>query len=313
MGTNAAALLRPLAFCLALAVTLLSAPPAGAETIGVIMTRGTDLYEASNVAFLTELDHGGVLGRARVITQTPYPDAIAWSNAARKLIALDVDLIVAYGAPASAAVLKERSSIPLVSVALYEPLARGLEGRKATYVCVQPSLPAALRYLADTGTLQHLGVLYSSIEEDSALQLARIRRYAVSMGFDVLPINVLKAADTAKLMFEVPATAFFITSSSAVGNVNATVLKIAHGRGLPTVSFVYDADADPTILLAPDPGELGRETAERVLAFLRGSSVREIPGGCARTVRIVFNLKEARELGIRIPMHLVTEATRILE
>ena len=71
---------------------------AAEKTIGVIMTGDIPYYKAIHKAFLAGLsEHGFGPGKVNVVLQTPAPEAMSWTNAARKLIAIDADVIVAYG------------------------------------------------------------------------------------------------------------------------------------------------------------------------------------------------------------------------
>ena len=60
------------------------------KRIGVIMTGDIPYYGAMHQTFVAELDRkfAGV-ENIEIILQRPFPDPIAWSNAARKLIAFD--------------------------------------------------------------------------------------------------------------------------------------------------------------------------------------------------------------------------------
>jgi ABC-type sugar transport system substrate-binding protein len=72
--------------------------------IGVIMGGDIPYYEDLHSAFMSKLGREGVLANSKVLSQKPYPDDISLSNAARKLIAQNVNVIVAYGTSAAAAV-----------------------------------------------------------------------------------------------------------------------------------------------------------------------------------------------------------------
>ena len=73
--------------------------------VGVIMTADIPYYRSMHQSMFVALKQQLPPGEdVEFILQRPFPDPIAWSNAARKLIAIEVDLIVSYGAPATQAV-----------------------------------------------------------------------------------------------------------------------------------------------------------------------------------------------------------------
>jgi ABC-type uncharacterized transport system substrate-binding protein len=117
---------------------------AAENTIGVIMTGDIPYYQELHSAFMTKLGKEGFTGNTEVILQKPYPDSISLSNAARKLIAMDVDVIVAYGTPAALAVVNEKTKIPLI-YAVYEPFTQRLKSRYSSGVNIAGS--SLLRYL----------------------------------------------------------------------------------------------------------------------------------------------------------------------
>ena len=97
-------------FCL-FSITALEVQAAG-ETIGVIMAGYIPYYRTIHESFVRGLKSEGI--KAEVILQTPYPEEMAWINAARKVVAIDTDFIVTYGTPVLKAVLSETSKTPMV-------------------------------------------------------------------------------------------------------------------------------------------------------------------------------------------------------
>jgi len=149
-------------FVAALLIVLVALPVQGEaaeNTIGVIMTGDIPYYQDLHKAFMARLGQSGLLSNTEVIVQKPYPDDISLINAARKLIAMDVDAIVVYGTAAAVAVVKERTKIPLVYAAVYEPLMPELKTRFSTGVYVRLSISSLLRYLRSLNQINTLGVI----------------------------------------------------------------------------------------------------------------------------------------------------------
>jgi putative ABC transport system substrate-binding protein len=287
--------------------------PARSETIGVIVTRNSKIFERAHGAFLSYLSEKGFSKRLNFITQNPYPDPIAWSNASRKLIALDVDVIVTYGAAATFSVLRERTNIPVIYSSVYEPATANIRSKNVTGVCTKYSISSLLRYLRAADSLQNLGAVYCSMEEDSKMQFNELKNLASKYGFKLTGLNIKKAANASTALTEANVSALFITSSSVIASVYPNVLRIANSKRIPTASFIMHDEMFPTILLSPDPEEIGREAARKLIDYLKGKPINKIPVTCSKNIDIVFNLKDAQALGIKIPMNLVTEATRIIK
>src|SRR5512140_3687997 len=114
---------------------LLCAIPAQAaeKTVGVVMSGNIGYYQEIHRAFVGELAKEGFDHRkVDTLLQMPSPDPMSWTNAARKLVVAEVDVLVTYGAPAALAALKETKSVPLIYAGVYDPLASGVAGRNVT-------------------------------------------------------------------------------------------------------------------------------------------------------------------------------------
>jgi putative ABC transport system substrate-binding protein len=283
-----------------------------AKTLGVIITRGESFYEKVHESLVSSLKTAGYLDKVDIIVQRPYPDPIAWSNASRKLIAADVDVIITYGTPATFASVKERSGIPILFVGVYEPVAASITAKNATGVCSRYQVSSLIRYLRDSVTLRDLGVVYSSLEEDSDYQLSEIKKFSQRYGFAVTAFNMKNPSDIEVMLSGVKINAIFITASSMVNSVFPSVLRAAEDRRIPTASLIMRDDMNATMMLSNNPMEQGREAAEKLVLLLKGTSPKDIPVSCSKDIELVVNLRDARKMGIRVSMDLVTEATKVI-
>jgi|Deesub1362A_J573_1020465.scaffolds.fasta_scaffold00027_130 putative ABC transport system substrate-binding protein len=283
-----------------------------AETVGVIVTHGVYSHEKAFKEFQSYLAKKGYKNRLKFIIQRPYPDPIAWSNAARKLIAADVDVMVTYGAPVTFSAIREKADIPIIYAGVYEPLVSKIKAKNVTGVCSRYPISSLVRYLRASTTIKKLGVIYSSMEEDSRYQLFEVKKLSKKYGFAVTPLNLRRPVDIAGMLSNIDVSAFFITSSSIVNSVFPTILHIAGSRKIPTASLIQYDGLSATIVLSSQPEEQGRVAAEKLIEFLKGVPIRDIPATCSKNIELIFNMKDAHHLGIRISMDLVTEATRII-
>ena len=135
------------------------------------MTGDIPYYAEIHKSFVSELNRRlDGSEEIEIILQRPFPDTISWSNAARKLIAFDVDLIVTYGSPAAQAVIHEKSRIPLVYAGLYEPEQAAVNKKNVTGCGYRVPLSSILRYFKRLKTISTVGIVFSSVEEDSVRQ-----------------------------------------------------------------------------------------------------------------------------------------------
>ena len=301
---------------LSLLFVLAAAPDLHAEKrIGVIMTGDIPYYGVMHQAFAAELNSRFAGGeKVEIILQRPFPNPISWSNAARKLIAFDVDLIVTYGSPATQAVIHERSRIPLVYAGVYDTGQEVIAAEKTTGCGFKIPLSSIVRYIKRLKPVDTLGIVFNSMEEDSVRQYKTMVEVAEQQGMKALEIDIRSRADLDKLKAAKP-DAVFITGSSLAHLWLEEILMILRKEQIPAVDiFPDDSSAGVLLSLYQPPLAQGQMAAEMVAKILRGG---EKPASIAphifRDTELVFNLVSARDLGITFPIQMISEATRVIK
>jgi len=285
-----------------------------AKRIGVIMTGDIPYYGAIHETFVSELyKKSDGSEEIEIILQRPFPDPIAWSNAARKLIAFDVDLIVTYGSPAALAVIHEKSRIPLVYAGFYDPDHSAVKRNNVTGCGFRVPLSSILRYFKRLKAITTLGVVFSSVEEDSVRQYEAMQLLAGQQDIKTEKINILSRADVARLKsreFDV----VFITGSSLAHMWLDDIISILDEKRIP-VADIFPDDKESGVLMAlyqPSKAQ-GEMAAEMAWQVLLGAKPSEVKTHTFRETELVFNLVEAKQLGIDFPIQLLIEATRVIE
>ncbi|MBU0968494.1 MAG: ABC transporter substrate-binding protein [Proteobacteria bacterium] len=308
--------LRPLLRILLIFLFVLGVAPDlhAQKRIGVIMTGDVPYYGAMHDAFVAELNRR-VAGaeKIEIILQRPFPDPISWSNAARKLIAFDVDLIVTYGSPATLAVIHEKSRIPLVYAGLYEPDHAEIVSKNVTGCGFKVPLSSIIRYFKRLKTVNTLGIVCSSIEEDSMRQYETMKIAAEQQNMKAEKIDIRSRADLDALKTKNP-DAVFITGSSLAHLWLDDIMSILRREKIPTADILPDfPEAGVLMTLFQPPHQQGQMAAEMAAQILLGEKPANIIPYTFRDTELVFNLVEARYLGIDFPIHLLIEATKVIE
>ena len=65
--------------------------------------------------------------------------------------------------------------------------------------------------------------------------------------------------------------------------------------------------------MAPSPTEHDDAAARICAPLLKGSNPFIIPPEVPKLIGLVLNLKEANALGLKVPMDLITDATRVIK
>ncbi len=282
--------------------------------IGVMMPDDTPYYSTMHRAFAEELKRLTPPGQhIKIILQRPFPDPIALSNTARKLIAADVNLIVAYGSPATLAVIHERTDIPLVYAGFYNPGPTAVHGRNVTGCGFKVPLTSILRYLRSLKPISTLSVIYSSLEEDSTRQADELQNLARGQHIHLVKINIKSRRDIKKLDFTMDDGAFFITGSAIVNSFIGDIIPILQEKKSPSAGIFPDQTAAGiTLTLYQPPAEQGKKAAEMAAKILLGTPAKDIAPVVFRDTELVVNLKAAQKIGINFPLHLIVEATKVI-
>jgi putative ABC transport system substrate-binding protein len=304
------------AACIFVAVLIfvgaVSAAGAAGKTVGVIMTGNIPYYKDVHKSFIDTLTAEGFgPGTVEVILQTPSPDAMSWTNAARKVIASGADIIVCYGAPATLAVLRETSDVPVVFAGVYDPHAAGATGGNTTGVSSKVPVASLIRNLKSITNFSSLGVVFNDAEKDTTLQANEVKQLEGTFGFRSSRFNVKRAEDVAKIA---NVDALFLTTGCAAMHCVSNILGSAHKAKIPTVATIGGGESGGVILtITANPQEQGRVAAQLAGKVLKGAKPSSLPVEQPKKVDMTINVREATELGLKVPFDLLSSATRVIK
>ncbi len=281
------------------------------KKIGVILTGETKFYNEIHKSFMETLSlHGYGSGKVAVHLETPSPDPVSWSNAAKKLIAYEMEVIVSYGTPATLAVINETSDIPLVYAGVYDPDSAGIKGRNVTGISSKVPVITLLKNMKDIAPFKKLAVIFNDFEKDTLIQVQEIKSYEGQFGFESMRFNVKRPGDVTKVS---GADAIFLTTSCTARHCIFNIREIARKNRIPSATVMGGGEESIVLTLTADPSEQGRVAAEMVMRILKGDAPGNIQREVPRKIEFVINLKEANELGLKIPFDILTSATRVIK
>jgi putative ABC transport system substrate-binding protein len=285
---------------------------AAEKMVGVIMTGNIPYYREVHKAFTQTLASEGFgPGHVTVIMQSPNPEPMSWTNAARKLIAVGSDIIVSYGAPATLTALGETSDIPVIFAAVFDPHAVGISARNVTGISSKVPVSSLIKNLKSISNFSTLGVIYNEAEKDTVLEANEVRQLEHTYGFRAVKFNIRRTEDTARIG-RVDAL-FMTTSCSAMYCIN-NIISIARRGKMATASTIGGGEENGLLLtIEANPAEQGATAAQLVAKILRGAKPSSLPVLQPRKVDLIVNLREANSLGLKIPFDLLTAATKVIK
>lgn len=302
---------KGLFFILFLAGFLLAGPSASAaeKTVGIIMTGNISYYKDIHKAFTESLSAEGI--KPEVVVQTPMPDAMSWTNAARKLAAIGSDVIVSYGAPAALAAMNETTKIPIVFAGVYDPQSLGLTGKNVTGISSKVPVTTLIKNFRSIANFSNLGIIYSDAEKDTVLQVNEVKPMESSLGFRSTKFIFKKLDDVSRIA---GVDALFLTTGCAAMHCVNNIVGAARKAKIPTAATIGSGDNSGIILtITANPEEQGREAAERVAKILRGAAAASLPVEHPKKIDMIINIKEAADLGLKIPFDILSSATKVIK
>jgi putative ABC transport system substrate-binding protein len=248
------------------------------------------------------------------LLQMPAPDPLSWTNAVRKLVVADVNVLVTYGAAAAVSAIKETKSVPIVYAGVYDPAGVGVSARNITGIGSKIPLTSLIKYAKKLAPFTRLAVVYNELEPDSVKQVEELAALEGQHGFKTVKMAVKRVDDAKALTFAGKADVLLISVSSVANEALDEIVKAAHGSKIPTLSQLGgSAERGVILTLSPSAAEQGEAAARITAKLLNGESPASIAPEVPRLVELVLNLKEAGNLGLKPPLDLVSDATRVIK
>jgi len=253
-------------------------------------------------------------------------DAAHVQKNAEELVALNPDVIVAASVPAVRALRQVTRTVPIIFVAVTDPVTVGLveslahPGGNATgFSPAELGLGAKwLQVLKDMApAVTRVGVFHNPANAGSVSQFAILLAAAPALGLE------LGGIDTADKPAIEPAVAAFASSPNGglvalrigenISQRDSLIAAAAQFR-LPAVYPLRVFATDGGLAsYGPDVAEQYRQAAGYVDRVLRGEKPADLPVQVASKYQLVVNLKTAKSLGLAIPQTLLATADEVLE
>ncbi len=250
---------------------------------------------------------------------------------AAELVSKDVDVIAAFGGPATDAARKATTKIPIVFALVADPVAIGVAatlehpgGNLTGVTNNDPELPVRQMALLKEmiPKLTRVAIFSDAdIPGGDASGLAPIDRTNVAAARAAgLTPQVLKLRgpkpdfDAAfKAMANEGAEALVALEVPSVFSISKTVAELATARRIPTMLWGGQDDAGGLMSYGTSYITTFPRMAVYVDRILKGAKPADMPIEVLVKDRLVINLKTARELGVTVPAGLLKQADRVID
>jgi putative ABC transport system substrate-binding protein len=243
-----------------------------------------------------------------------------------ELITLKVDVIVTAGTPASLAVKKATTTIPLVMIAVGEPVATGLVaslarpgGNITGLTSISPEIEGKrLELLREVvPKISHVAVLWNAGSPVQVIQEKETRDAAQVLGMKMLSLGVRSREEIeeafATIVRERPA-ALLVLADRLFLHHRAAIMDFATKHRLPGVhAYVELVEAGGLMSYGPSYAAMHRRAAYFVDRILKGAKAADLPVEAPAKFELVVNLKAAKQIGVTIPPNVLYRADKVIK
>jgi putative ABC transport system substrate-binding protein len=243
-----------------------------------------------------------------------------------ELLALKVSVLVTAGTPATLAVKKATTAIPLVMIAVGDPVGTGVVpslshpgGNITGLTSISTEMDAKrLELLREVvPSVAHVAVLWNAASPLQALAEKQVQAAARVLRVRVLSLGV-KTEDEIKdalgVMVRERPDALLVLADRLLLHHRTFLMDFATRHRLPGVHAYRElVEAGGLMSFGPSYGDMHRRAAYFVDRILKGVRPADLPVERPPTFELVVNLKAARALGLTIPHSVLLRATEVIQ
>jgi putative ABC transport system substrate-binding protein len=243
-----------------------------------------------------------------------------------ELIAAKVDVIVTAGTPAALAVKKATTTIPLVMVAVGDPVGTDLVpslarpgGNLTGLSSIAPDLEGKrLDLLREVvPTLSHVAMFINSINPFHVASMRQALAAAQAMGIRLQQHDIRKSEDLddafAAIRKDRP-DALLILADRVFLHNRERLMDFTKEQRLPNINAYTElVEVGGLMSYGPSYEDMHKRAAIYVDKIIKGAKPADLPIEQPSKFTFVINLKTAKALGVTVPPSLLTLADKVIE
>jgi putative ABC transport system substrate-binding protein len=243
-----------------------------------------------------------------------------------ELVTLGADVILTGNTPIVQELQRQTRTIPIVFVALGDPVATGVvaslarPGGNATgFMNPPPSVSGKwLELLKEIAPgINHVLVMINAGNVANASRLRTIETSALSMGVKVSSAAIRDAGDLKSAIDSIshePNSGLIVTPGAPISDLRKMLFEFANEKHLPAIyAYPHDAIEGGLMSYGADPIDMWQRAASYVDRILKGEKPAELPVQEPTSYRLVINLRTAKAIGLNIPEVFLLRADQVVE
>jgi ABC-type uncharacterized transport system substrate-binding protein len=243
-----------------------------------------------------------------------------------ELIAAKVDAIVTAGTPAALAVKRATTTVPLVMVAVGDPVGTGLVpslarpgGNLTGLSSIAPDLEGKrLQLLREVvPALSHVAMFINSLNSFHVSSMRQARAAAQAMGIKLQLHDIRKSEDLddafAAIRKERP-DALLILADRVFLHNRERMMDFTKEQRLPNVNAYKElVEVGGLMSYGPSYEDMHKRAAIYIDKILKGAKPADLPIEQPSKFTFIVNLKAAKALGVTVPSQLLGLADQLIE
>jgi putative ABC transport system substrate-binding protein len=243
-----------------------------------------------------------------------------------ELLALKVDVVVTAGTPPTLAFKKVTTTVPLVMIAIGDPIGTGIVpslarpgGNITGLSSIAPELEGKrLELMREiVPSLSHVAVLWNSVNPFHRTALQQARDAAHSLRIKILALDVKTTEDLdgafAAILKERPEALLILADRIFLHN-RTSLMEFATKNRLPSVNAYRElVEAGGLMSFGPSYEDMHRRAAEFVDKILKGAKAGDLPVELPTKFTLVVNTKAAKALGLAVSESFLLRADQVIE
>lgn len=241
----------------------------------------------------------------------------------KKLVDNGNELLIGIATPAAQGLANATTELPIIMGAVTDPVGANLvsdlknPGGNITGVSDQTPVADAVSLIKEiTPDAKTIGVLYSSNEDNSKIQVEEFKAAAEEAGYTVLEYAVASSNELASTV-EVATSktdVLFTPVDNTVASAFSTVVSVANKTKTPIFTSVEDmVEGGGIASVTLSQYNLGVATGKMAAKILDGANPADTPVQIFNEGTVVVNQKVAKELGITLSDDVINQASKVIE
>jgi putative ABC transport system substrate-binding protein len=273
-------------------------------------------------------DHGYVEGQ-NVTLENRFPAEIPerFVSLATELAALNVNVLVAINRVAALAAQRATTSIPIVFVAVPDPVGSKLVASLAhpggnitglTNFAYDLTAKRVEFLKAVVPTVSHVALLVNPNDRDSAkTYIEESHAAANKLGLILQPVEVRTSGDLLSAFSKTiddQVDGVVVSQDGLFYAARKVIADLALARKLPLAVYSRETlDAGALLSYGPSNYRIFRASGAYIDKILKGAKPADLPVEQPTKFEFIINLKTAKSIGIDVPPMLLTRADEVIE